>query len=78
MEYALKSLERRETVAHVQQDSGVAAGGGGGGGIPRHTVSGGCSQEELDLFKSKWDRYVRSSPGVETTELRDTIVLLSR
>ena len=78
-ENALKLLERHETVAHVQQDGGGATGGGGAVGrsrlakIPRPTVSGGCSQEEFNLFKSEWDRYVRSSPGVETTELRDQL-----
>ena len=41
--------------------------------IQKPTVSGGCSQEEFNFFKSEWDRYVRSSPGVETTELRDQL-----
>ena len=63
-ENALKLLERHETIAHVQQD-GRGAGGAGGRSrlakIPRPTVSGGCSQEEFNFFKSEWDRSVRSS-----------------
>ena len=34
---------------------------------------GGCSQEEFNFFKSEWEIYVRSSHGVDTTELRDQL-----
>ena len=76
-ENALKLLERHERLSHVQQDGGGGGGAGGAGGksrlakIPRPTVSGGCSQEEFNFFKSEWDRYVRSSPEVDVSELRD-------
>ena len=76
---ALKYLERHVTDAHGQQDGGGTAGGGSAGGksklakIPRSTVSGGCIQEEFNFFKSEWDRYVRSSPGAEVSELRDQL-----
>ena len=78
-ENALKLLERHERLSHVHQDGGGGGGAGGAGGksrlakIPRPTVSGGCSQEEFNFFKSEWDRYVRSSPGVDVSELRDKL-----
>ena len=67
------------TDALGQHDGGGTAGGGGAGvrsrlaTIPRPTVSRGCSQEEFNFFKSEWERYVRSSPGVDTKELRDQL-----
>ena len=77
---ALKYLERHEINAHVQHDGGGRANVGGGAGgksrlakIPRPTVSGGCSQEEFNFFISEWERYVRSSPGVDVSELRDQL-----
>ena len=76
---ALKLLKRNEASAHDQQDGGAAAGGGGAGGrsrlakIPRPSVSVGCSQEEFKFFTSEWKIYVRSSPGVENTKLRDQL-----
>ena len=75
----LKLLKRHETIAHVHQEGRAAAGGGGAGRrsrltkITRHSVSGGCSQEEFNFFKREWERYVRSFPGVATTELRDQL-----
>ena len=81
-ENALKLLKRHKTIAHVQQDGGGAGGARGAGGaggisrlakIPRPTVSGGCSQEEFKFLNCEWDGYVRSSPGVETSELRDQL-----
>ena len=75
---ALKLLEIDEAIAHDQQDDGPAAGGGAGGRsrlakIARPSVSGGCCHEEFKFFTSEWERYVRSSLGVENTELRDQL-----
>ena len=74
---ALKLLDRHEADAHGQRDGGAAAGGAGGRSrlakIPRPSVSGGCSKEEFNIFTSKWERYVRSSPEVDTTKLRDQL-----
>ena len=58
--------------AHGQPDGVGGAGGAGGRSIlakiPRPSVSGECSQEEFNFFKCEWERYVRSSAGVATTE----------
>ena len=60
----MKYLERHEANAHGQHDGGggTVVGGGAGGRsrlakILRPSVSGGCSQEEFNFFKSKWERY---------------------
>ena len=75
---ALKLLERHVADAHGQRDGEAAAGGGAGGRsrlakIPTPSVSGGCSKEEFNIFTSKWERYVRSFPEVDTTKLRDQL-----
>ena len=64
---------RHEANAHGQQDGGGAGGISRLAKIPRPTFNGECSQEEFNFFKSEWDRYVRSTPGVDTKELRDQL-----
>ena len=58
---AMKLLERHEANAH------------GHWSARWWSYSCSCSQEEFNFFTSEWERYVRSSPGVATTELRDQL-----